>query len=62
MSTRKPRYTDADGTRKAPFQYSEQYQQWHAAVLRNDRPAIQRCAQVHNARFCLFIRTEEEGQ
>lgn len=56
---RNPRYTDKDGTRKAPFQYSEQYQQWRAAILRNDKAAINRAADAHNRKFGLYHQVED---
>ena len=40
---------------KAPYGYSEPYQQWKAAVLRNDRKEIANQAQRHNRMFGLFM-------
>jgi DNA-binding FadR family transcriptional regulator len=51
---KRPGYTDSDGTRKAPYLYSEAHQQWIAAVRRGDKRAADIAARSHNSRFGLF--------
>lgn len=40
---------------KAPYIYSEPYQQWKAAALRNDKAQMNIQAQRHNRMFNLYI-------